>query len=102
MILFTISKKSVKKGRERETKGGNTDMTPEWENTLHNTPEWENTLHSNDILSLRIEGNTVHSSSNINIVTSLKIKHKSPKSKLYLKTVTISKGTYLQQPKNRG
>ena len=77
-------------------------MTPEWENNVHNTPEWENTLHSNDILALRIEGNMFQSTSKINIVISLKIYHKSPKSKPYLKTLTISKGTYLQQPKNRG
>ena len=92
MIPFTISKKRVKRAGKGYLKGGRTEMTP----------ERENTLHSNDFLFRGIEGNMEYSNFKLNIVTSLAIKHTSPISKLYLKTVTNSKGTNLQQPKNRG
>ena len=94
--------KRTRKGK----KGGMKNTTPEWENNVHDTPAWENIVffitHSNDILVKRIEGNMVQGNSKINNVISLKINHKSPKGKPNFKSFTNSRGTYLQQPKNRG
>ena len=64
------------------------------------TPPWENTVNSNDFLSRGIEGNMEYRNFTINTVSSFAITNASPISKLYLKTVTNSKGTDLQRPKN--